>query len=267
MNKTTSLVESFCTPPPSAETEFDRKVLADARTKEINFEDEVLRSYSWGEGESVLLVHGWGSRASHLALLARHLARSRFGAVVVDAPSHGHSLKSGVQQSSMFEFGRAISAAASEFGPLYAVVGHSLGALAALFASAGYGKLAPYRMSPDRLVLISSPLSIRFVIDVYCRREGLDSGQQKTLTDDLERAFDFSVSDYTAVDALVNISSELLIVHDEEDPEVPFSAAVNLHAAGKGSRLVATRGAGHEKILADRTMLRSVREFLRAPSC
>lgn len=263
MNTTANIVERFCTPPIPAETDFDQKVLAAAQIDRIGFEGQELHCYSWGEGKTVLLVHGWGSKASHLALLARHVARSGMRTVVIDGPSHGLSLKSGeMQQSSMFEFGRALAAVADEFGSPYALVGHSLGALASLFSSAGYGKFAPYRLNPERLVLVSSPLSIRYIIEVYCRREGMDRRQEQELTAELERGFDFAVEDYTAIQALHGIRAKMLIVHDEEDEEVPFSDAVSLHKRKAGSQLVVTNGAGHQKILANRAMLRAVEVFL-----
>ena len=263
MNKTATLLESFCTPPTSDETEFDRKVMANAGIETIDFEDQILYCYSWGEGKTVLLVHGWGSRASHLALLARHLARTGFKAIVIDAPSHGRSHKRGKKpQSSMFEFGRALSTVTAEMGPLYALVGHSLGALAAFFTSAGHEKLAPYQVRPERLVLISSPISIKHMIEVYCIREGMDSEQERQLTTELEQGFDFSVADYSVLQAHNRIRSKLLIVHDKEDVEVLFSDAVSLHEDQAGSQLITTKGGGHHRILADRVMLRAVQDFL-----
>ena len=263
MIMTAEVLEKFCTPPIPAKTEFDQKVLADARIDTIGFEGHNLHCYSWGEGKTVLLVHGWGSKASHLALLARHLARTGLRAVVIDGPSHGLSLKNEEkQQSSMFEFGRALSTVSAAIGSLYALVGHSFGALTAFFTSAGYGKLAPYQVRPERLVLISSPLSIQYVIEVYCRQEHMAAEQEQELKAELERGFDFSIEDYSALQALSGIRSKLLIVHDEEDEDVPFSNAVILHRSKAGSQLVATNGGGHQRILANRVMLRAVQGFL-----
>ena len=261
MNQTTAMLERFCMPPTSVETEFDRKVLADASVDRVEFEGHALHCYSWGRGRPVLMIHGWGSRASHLALLARHVARSGFRAVVLDGPSHGKSLKKGLQQSSMFEFGRALFAVASQLEPLYALLGHSLGGLAAFFGAAGHGKLADYRLNPERLVLISSPISINYVVRVYCQRENMNSAQERELAAELEQGFDFSISDYSALKAVGKVP-KLMIVHDEDDDEVPFSDALRLHTASHASQMTVTSGAGHQKILVDRAMMRSVARFL-----
>ena len=41
----------------------------------------------------------------------------------------------------MFEFGRSISAVANRIGNIHTIVGHSIGALSALFTVTGYLKL------------------------------------------------------------------------------------------------------------------------------
>ena len=51
------IVERFCLPSQTAETEFDQKAFADAEKKEIIFEGIRLYLYSWGSGKNILLVH------------------------------------------------------------------------------------------------------------------------------------------------------------------------------------------------------------------
>ena len=79
----------------------------------VRFEARTLITYTWGEGKGVLLAHGWASRASHMALIARGLARRGFRAVAFDLPAHGRSrFHGGSPLSSGFEFGCAIRAVA-----------------------------------------------------------------------------------------------------------------------------------------------------------
>ncbi len=256
------LVERFCTPPEQEETDFDRKVFAKAQILDIAFENRILKAYSVGSGRDVLLVHGWGSRASHLALLVRHLANIGFHVLVFDGPAHGNSKRRGQKDmSNMFEFGRAISCVAGHLGNTYAVIGHSFGATAAVFTIAGTGHLSEYRFAADKVVLISAPESVSRIIDNYSRnRNEMDAMTE--LTQSLERAFDFKVSDYSLSLALQYLNSELLVIHDEQDEEIPVSDALMLKKANERSRLVLTKGSGHKKILMNRDMLRAVEEFL-----
>jgi pimeloyl-ACP methyl ester carboxylesterase len=257
-----NIVERFCTPPPLPETVDDRNAFADAQVEEIPFEGQLLKSYSWGTGRNILLVHGWGSRASHLAFLGRSLAKSGFHVLTFDGPAHGHSLKEGQKNTSnLFEFCRAISTVARTMLPLYAIVGHSLGAAAAAFTVAGHASLFSYKTFPERLVLISSPASVSRMIELFCRREGLEE-RVVELTKGLERVFCFSVPKYSVPLALNNIEANILIVHDEQDEEIPVADAFKLKEARDDACLVLTQGAGHQRILANRILIRTVKNFL-----
>lgn len=260
-----NIVDRFCTPPPMSETNYDRKAVAGAKIVEVPFEGYRLIGYVWGSGKPVFLAHGWGSRASHFAPLGRTLAKAGFQVLAFDGPSHGRSLKDGQKQrSSLFEFCRALSTVANNILPLYAVVGHSLGAAAAAFTVAGHASIASYKISAEHLVLISSPASVARMIENFCRRENLEERVEE-LTHGLEKKFRFSVSNYLLPPALGNVEARVLLVHDENDEEIPLADAVSLKDSCDHARLVVTQGAGHQKILANRVMIRAVKSFLTEP--
>ncbi|MBI3585606.1 MAG: alpha/beta fold hydrolase [Ignavibacteriales bacterium] len=256
------LVEQFCTPPQQEDTDFDRKAFAQAQLLDIEFEDRILKCYSMGTGQDVLLVHGWNSRASHMALLARYLVNNGFHVIVFDGPAHGYSRRREQKDmSNMFEFGRAVSCVAKNMGNIYAVIGHSFGATVAAFITAGTGLLSEYRIAAEKLILISAPESVSRIIENYSRnRNEMDAMTE--LTQSLERVFDFKVSDYTLSLALKRLDARILIIHDEQDEEIPVSVALRLKETSERSKLVLTRGSGHQKILINRDMLNAVREFL-----
>jgi pimeloyl-ACP methyl ester carboxylesterase len=259
-----NIVERFCTPPQIPETDYDRKAVTSAKIVEIPFEGYRLIGYVWGSGKPVLLAHGWGSRASHFAPLGRTLTKVGFQVLAFDGPSHGRSLKNGQKQhSSMFEFCRAIATVASTIQPLYAIIGHSLGAAAAAFTVAGHASLSSYKTFTERLVLISSPVNVTRMIEHFCRKEGLEE-KVGELTKGLEEEFRFSVSNYLLPLALSNVEASILFVHDEQDKEIPVADALSLKDSRDDVRLVLTQGAGHQRILANRIMIRAVKDFLTA---
>jgi pimeloyl-ACP methyl ester carboxylesterase len=257
-----TLVRQFCTPPPQEEIPFDRKAFAHAQVQEIVFEDRVLRAYSLGTGRDVLLVHGWGSRASHMALLARFLESKGFHVLVFDAPAHGDSKKSDrTDVSSMFEFGRAIACVAETLNDLFAVIGHSLGALAAGFVAAGTGQFSQYQISTKNLVLISAPENLSTVLKNYCKNRN-EMTTLDDLTKGLEDAFNFKVDDYHLSSAVSQINDPILIAHDKLDEEIPVSDAHSLKESNVNADLKLTNGLGHNKILASRGMFQSIFDFL-----
>ena len=211
----------------------------------------------------MLLAHGWGSRASHLTSLGRILAKAGFRVLAYDQPAHGQSLKRGqANRSSLPEFCRAISTVAG--APLYALVGHSLGAAASALVVGGCPVVPLARVTTDRLILISSPASVISIISQFCRTTGLHERRDE-LTREIEAGYGFALDAYAVDPALSNCTARVLIVHDPDDREIPFSDALTLRKACPSARFVETKGAGHREILGNRTMLKAVRDFLVEP--
>lgn len=259
----TNLVKNFCTPPINEITNFDIKALAKAKRTEIFFEGDRLPIYTWGTGKIVLLLHGWGSRASHFALMARFLSRAGFQVVAFDAPAHSSvNDRPLITTSSMFGFGRALSTVASQLGEIYSVVGHSLGAAAAAFTVSGFLKMAQYKIIAQRLVLISSPSNVDVMIDHFANSYQLSPKEKNKLKTELETEFDFTVSNYSVGTALKNNKIDLMLVHDKNDDVVPISNAYNIHNVCRDAELEISTGYGHHKILFNRNMFKKISSFL-----
>lgn len=259
--KTNELVNDFCTPPSKEKTEFDKKAFASAQKTEIDFEGSKLITYSMGSGKKILLVHGWGSRASHLSLMARSLVKKGFHVIAFDLPAHGDSGRRPKDTSNLFEFGRAISCVAKHFGPIYTVIGHSFGGMSAAFTISGTGRLCESQFDAEKLVLISSPQGMPRVIEHYCKNKNMPELQTE-LTSNLKSQYNFKVTDYDLCKEMNRFNAQTLIIHDELDEEIPASDAVNINAANHSSSLLLTNGAGHNKILMSREMLRAVGDFV-----
>jgi pimeloyl-ACP methyl ester carboxylesterase len=137
-----------------------------------------------------LLVHGWGSRASHLAPLARILSSSGFKVIAFDMPAHSSVNESRQKdKSSMFEFCRAISSVVENIKPVYAIIGHSLGAASSAFDAAGYLRLADYKINVEKLVLISCPANLKSIIKGFSKNNGLNCDEELRLIMELENDF------------------------------------------------------------------------------
>lgn len=256
------LVEQFSTPPEYEETDFDRKAFSNATILNIEFENRILKAYSIGTGPNVLMAHGWGSRASHMALIARYISNNGFRVVVFDGPAHGNSKKTDCKDmSNMFEFGRAISCVAKNIGDIYAVIGHSLGAMASAFTISGTGLLSEYKFFAEKLVLISSPITVVQVFENYSRKRN-ELNLLPELAFSLETAYNFKASEYNLLFALQNLNSKVMLIHDEQDEEVPIDDALSLKNKYEKILLKLTNGYGHQKILVNREMLNPIKDFL-----
>lgn len=258
------IVEKFCTPPVIPLTDFDTKALAEATKISIPFEKEKLQCYVQGEGKTIILAHGWGSRASHMSFIGRALATSGFKVVMFDAPAHSSignpDLKT---KSNMFEFCRALHTIIKNFEPVFGVIGHSLGAISTVFTAAGYKALSNYKISADKFVLVSLPGCVDLLLHQFCKLHGLNDENYHELKINLEKEFNFSVDEYSVPLAVNTIVGNILFIHDEEDEQMPIENVFHIKDALPASEILITKGYGHDKILMNRQMIRSVVEFMK----
>ena len=257
------IVEQFCTPIPLPISESEKKAISSAEFFTVPFEGYELNCYSWGEGKTVLLVHGWSSRASHMVLMAKYLAGFGFRVVAFDAPAH-YSTKNNIKKktSNMFEFGKTVSTVVQHLGNVYAVIGHSLGAAASGFASAGSGHLAGYNYDVNKLVLISSPSSLISILRNFCHRNNFGENDFNKLWQGLESEFNMSIDKYSLGETLAETKSEILLIHDKDDEEFALNEALNICSNSNNVRLFVTKKYGHYKVLLSRKVFKEVKNFL-----
>jgi pimeloyl-ACP methyl ester carboxylesterase len=229
---------------------------------EVRLGGRAVRGWSWGgPGPVVYLVHGWGGQAGQLAPLVRPLVAAGFTVVAHDAPSHGASDpgRRGPRSGDIIEFARSLDAVAALHGPAYAVVGHSMGALATVMAMR-HGWLGA-----ERLVMIAPMVNVLDVVPVFAGRLGLGPRIQRRLVRRIEHAV---ATPLGAFDIAALAADEgwppLLAIHDRDDTETPCPSTETLVAGWPEAKLVTTRGLGHRRILRDPGVVRTVTDSLVA---
>jgi len=258
------LVELFCTPFDIHFAEFEKKEIPGIEKFEIPFESSMLKCYGIGTGKTVIIAHGWGSRAGHFFLMAKYISNAGFRCICFDAPAHfSYGSSSDKNKSNMFEFGKAVSTLAKNFKDVHAIIGHSLGAIASAFSVSGFLRFKEYKIKTDKLILISCPLRLERIIHSFCYRLNLDSNDYKTLWNGLEEEFDFKIDDYQLNKAVTNIESEVMLVHDEDDKDLPMNEFRDLELAIKPKKVFISKGFGHDRIIANRQMMLEIIDFLK----
>lgn len=243
----------FLTPRRHARPPHERELLASARALSIPSEDGALSAWEWGtEGERVLLVHGWEGRGTQLAPFVPALVERGFRVVSFDAPAHGDSPGS---LSSFFHFARSIARVAREFAPLRALIAHSMGGASAAWASRA-GALA------ERMVMIAPPADIRDFTSHADAMLGLDRRAIVELEGRLGRRFGVDFSEVHAARVGPAMKAPLLVIHDEDDREIPIEAGEVVARHWPDAELVRTRGLGHRRILRDPGVIARVVDFV-----
>jgi pimeloyl-ACP methyl ester carboxylesterase len=211
-----------------------------------------LAATSWGEGPTVLLVHGWNSRGTHWGAYVDALTETGFRVVAVDAPGHGDSPG---DRCHVLDYSQRLIEVARQIGPLAGVVGHSFGAGATVL-SLDRGLLA------QRVALLSGPASLRMVVERWARGHRLAETEIPAFLEQVERVVGKPIDQLDIIRIASGLDQPALIIHDRSDEEVPLGDAVAIAGAWPGARLIVTERYGHRRILIAREVVRQVVTFL-----
>ena len=261
-----ALFERYRTPAPPDATDGDRALAAAAERHRVAVEPGVeVATYLWrpevvSPRPPVLLVHGWASRATHLAAIVRALTRAGRSCLAFDAPAHGDSPGN---VTSMPQVIRCLRAVVAAHGPVDTVVGHSFGGMAAGLAFAERPEPGP-PLAAGALALIAAPTTIDSMTRRFLAGEGLPLEAAADLHRVLKDVHGYDAADFDLVRVTDRLPARLLICHDAEDPEVPFADAERLAAVRPDAELLRAERLGHLRILFGRPVLAALTRLARS---
>lgn len=251
------------TPPRTRPGIEGARWLARGQPMALRLHGQDLRAWSWGDGPTVLLVHGWGGNAGQMHALAGTLLEHGLRVVGFDAPAHGASGPSrmGGRRVSMIEIADALRVVAAAAGPLAGLVAHSGGCTATALA------LREGWTGPERMAFVAPFALPSMAIEPFGRAIGASAPVTARFRDRVERRFGrpWTGFDIPPLPGLRDLPP-LLLVHDREDREVPWFHGQAVAQAWPGARLLATRGLGHRRVLRDAAVLSQVAGFLAQES-
>jgi len=231
---------------------WEKAAAANSTSVPLRWKGGELAARVWGEGPTVLLVHGWEGRSTQLAKFALALVDDGYRVVTFDGPAHGAARQ---ERTTLVEFADVVASAVEQFGPVDALVGHSFGAAAACIALQNGAQAG-------RLVLISCPFSIRNVVSRFAQFLSLPSAAHEKMYPIMDRLHGCTEQALSFSSIGPALSLPTLMVHDTDDKYVPFSDGQAVAQRIRGARLVKTSGLGHLRILQDASVVRLVADFV-----
>jgi pimeloyl-ACP methyl ester carboxylesterase len=237
--------ELFFTPRRGPLSPRVREFLATGRRRDLRLQGTRIATWEWGVGPTVALVHGWAGVGGQLAAFAPPLLAAGFRVVTFDAPGHGAA---GGRRSSLVHFARALRAVVGPSGEAHAVIAHSLGAAATTLAMA-------QGLAVRRAVFIGATAGPRDWTAQFVRRFGIADRVMARLRRRTEQKLGLRWEDLDVVPMARRRREPLLVIHDRNDAEVPWSDGAAIAEAWPGAELVATAGLGHRRILRDATVV------------
>lgn len=200
----------------------------------------------------VLLVHGWAGDAMQMRALGDALHAAGFAPLLLDFPGHG---RSDGWRSTLPQFVRTLFAVQARTGPLHAVVGHSLGALAAAHAAAK-------GLAVERLVLLSASPPPGRVLGWFAGAFGVGEALAQRMRHTIERREGVPLAQFEPGWIGPRLAQPTLLVHDRQDKAAPLAVAQALAQAAAHARLEVTEGLGHRRGLADDGVIRLIASVL-----
>lgn len=229
-------------------------LLRSARPFTLGLGASRLEGWSWGEGPTVLLVHGWAGRGAQLGALVPPLVEAGFRVVAYDGPAHGASPG---RATTLVGQAGALDRVLAALGPVHAIVAHSLGAAAATIALSRGHLVA-------RVAYVAPMSRVQGALDRFGRFVGLTPGTARSFRDAIEAATGVAIGEIEGASLARRLAQPLLIVHDVDDDVVPVGDAEALAASWRGARLRRVSSLGHRRILRDEGVVEEIVRFVAA---
>ena len=236
----------------------EKDVLDLAQQKDIAFKGFRIRTYHWpGEGEAVLLIHGWEGQAGNFADLIQKLMAKGFNVHAFDAPAHGYSSQG---RTSPFEFSELVAKLLIDV-PVNTIVSHSFGGVAI-----SYALFQNPHLTLKKAVLVTTPDRFADRISDVAQKVGVSEKVQQRLVKRMQAA-NIDVSNFNVSDFVKKIHVEsALILHDKHDRVIPIHQSRNVHANWPQAQFLEVEGTGHFRILRTPEVLDRIVAFIDTDS-
>lgn len=209
--------------------------------------------YAYGNSnKKVLLVHGWSGRGTQLVKIADAFIEKGYSTISFDAPAHG---KSGTKTTLMLEFIESILEVEKSYGPFEFAIGHSLGGMSILNA-------IKKGLQVKKAVVVGSGNSVINIVNTFVEKIGLPNKVAVLMRKSFEKKYQFDMESFSAYVAAKEVKVPVLVIHDNDDDDIPVSEAYHLAENLSDKEVLITNNLGHRKILGDSNVIAKIVEFL-----
>ncbi|AFY54771.1 putative hydrolase or acyltransferase of alpha/beta superfamily [Rivularia sp. PCC 7116] len=245
--------EKFFTPPRKLPTEQEQKFQEQADIFTIPAQPAELTAYSWGKGKTILLVHGWGGRATQLGSFVEPLVELGYRVLAFDAPAHG---KTAGTQTNVLQFAQAIKTVVEKEGSIDSIIAHSLG-------SASTSIVLNEGLQVRKIIFLGAVCYISTTVKMFCKSAKLSPELEQELRSLMEIKFGRDVWQELSVDKRVNsLKIPALLFHDRNDREIPLEESIAINKSWSDSQLITTSRLGHRRILRNEEVIQQTIKFI-----
>lgn len=222
----------------------------------LRLEDRTLKLGLWGDpGRQPFVLLATSAHATDPSLFAPWVTALTASGYAVVSFERARWPANRQIPATLPELADDLVAISRHFGRADAVVGHSIGASAAVLAMAR-------GLEADRLVLLSAQADPRDAVDRLARRIGVGEPVCRHMATMLEKHMGVPLDDLQAHRIAPPVGATTLVVHDLLDDEVPWAEGERFARHLSSARLLTTLDLGHHGVLGDAGVLRDCMRFL-----
>ncbi len=244
--KTAEVVWHYFTKPGAVRfKESHLELLEQAETFTNSYNGYAIQGYRWGtSGPKVLLAHGWRSKISDFRRMIYALVEAGYVVEGLDMKGHGRSEG---KHTALPEMRDVIKDHYVKEGPYHAVIGYSIGGLA---ASMVLSEVAP-ALQPKHLFIISSPPYVRYFFKDIIDDLGFNHNVYEEMSKLVKVNYHEDIDYFDLRDKQEQLKGiDKTLIYDEIDKTVPFERGEELYKHYPDAHFVHTKGLGHYKIIA-----------------
>ncbi len=240
----------FAMPGKIRFTPAQTELIAKAQVFTSIYKGQTIQHYRWGTtGPKVLLAHGWRSKASDFRRLIEALVKQGYIVEAMDMSAHG---KSEGAQSSLPEFRDILKNHFVQHGPYEALLGYSLGGLAAGIVTT---ELA-LDFQPKKLILIAAPPYASYFLKDIIKELEFKNEVYDSFYKLVEKNYNQPVDYFDLRSKVTKLSIvDLHLIYDEDDETVPFNKGEELLQHYPQAHFAHSKGLGHYKVISSAEMI------------
>ncbi len=247
----------FCTPYSGKPKRKEPSIFHKAKKLQFDFNGIVVRGFQWtpakpGE-KTILICHGFDSSSYKFEKFVHLFLREGMNVLAFDAPGHG--ISDGKIINAMV-YRNLIIQIEKLFGPVKGIMAHSLGGLAAALA------MEEINDPSKKIVLIAPATETITAIENFFHFIRVNDKTQKAFEGLIEETGSKPVSWYSVTRAVQTFSSQILWLHDEDDPVCPYEDTLPVQKMNlPHTTFITTKGLGHSTIYRDNKVQKMIADF------
>jgi len=209
-----------------------------------------INAFIWGTGDkTILLTHGWASKAIDFIYLIQHLLALDYRVISFDAPGNGSS--EGVL-TNLLLYVDGIYQVIEKCGAPWAIIGHSLGAMANVIA------VNHLSLHPTLLLSITPLVNLENYFTTQLLHIGIDKKLIDQFYRDFFEAFHVEANLFDLNRLYENALDNHWLLYDENDKISPYEFMEDFLNKNPTIRAKAFNQVGHENMLKNEEVLSEI---------